>query len=167
MTTTPPHTPLFESAQDVERWLPRLQRLVDEQTDLATSLDRLSQLQSRAVAEADASTALEILGQREPLVARLVEIARDLEPFVVDRDTGQAPVRHLPPETRQSIQRRLTRLSDLMATIARRDQNDKESLEAMRSAIAADLAGVVTGRGALDAYRAAPTPGPQMQDRDA
>jgi hypothetical protein len=166
MSETIPTPSLFDPGPDHERWLPRLLRLVDEQTDLVMSLDRLSQLQSRAVAEGDPSGALEILAQRDPLVERMIEISRQLQPYVSESSGSPAPVRSLPPEPRGALQRRLSRLSEQLAAIAQRDHADKGALESMRAKVATELAGVATGRGVASAYQASGG-SPQMQDRSA
>ncbi len=176
-----PHAPSIPSApldveqyRDPSRWLPRLRRLVDDQTDLALSLDHLSSIQTEAVNRGDVATTLDVLAQREPLVERMTAISRELEPFlsqptIAGGVTGTtSPASRLQGELRSDLERRLSRLTDVMNRVNERDRADRARLESLRQHVADELASVATSKGAMSAYGSpSGVQNPSFQDRDA
>lgn len=162
----PTQDALAHDHHDPARWLARLHRLIDEQTDLALALDSLSRQQSRALAEGDAQSVLDVLAQREPIVAAMAEGARALEPFT---DARAGPLAALPVDERASVRRRVARYREALERVRTRDDADRQALEAMRAAVGEELATMAVGRTVIGAYgdaRSAPQP-PAFQDRRA
>src|SRR3954470_21497024 len=71
---------------DPARWLPRVQKLLDEQCELCVGLDSLSARQTQALGMGDTDGLLRILGQRQTLLDRVVEINAALEPFRANKE---------------------------------------------------------------------------------
>lgn len=177
--TTPPPPPGHPSGLDAEhyrdptRWLPRLRRLIDDQTDLALSLEHLSSIQSEAVNRGDVATTLDVLAQREPLVERMTAISRELEPFLsqpgsVGGGGSPSPASRLQGELRSDLERRLSRLTDVMNRVNERDREDRARLESLRQHVADELASVATSKGAMSAYGSrSGVQSPSFQDRSA
>lgn len=163
-----------EHYRDPSRWLPRLRRLIDDQTDLALSLDHLSSIQTDAVGRGDVTTTLDVLTQREPLVERMTAISRELEPFLSEPAGAGgsggtvSPASRLQGELRSDLERRLARLTDVMKRVNERDRADRARLESLRQHVADELASVATSKGAMSAYGSpSGVHNPAFQDRSA
>ena len=64
-----------------EVWLPRLQRLLSDQLDLAARLEAVDAKKSHALLEEDMDMYLVLLEERQPLITRLTELNEELKPF--------------------------------------------------------------------------------------
>src|ERR1051326_6559866 len=93
---------------DPARWLPRVNRLLDEQWELCVGLDSLSARQSQAAVLGDGDGLLRILGPRQGLGDRVVEISAALEPF---RAKKEELLGRLPPPQREGIVQRVGRIT--------------------------------------------------------
>lgn len=149
---------------DPARWLPRVNRLLDEQCELCVGLDSLSARQTQAVGIGDTDALLRIIGQRQTLVDRVSDINAALEPFRTKKDELVA---RLAPAQRDGIVQRVGKIAALVESVRSRDDQDRITLEKLRSGVADELANLSKAHGAAAAYAkstAAPT-GPKFQDR--
>jgi hypothetical protein len=148
---------------DPAKWLPRLNKLLDEQCELCVGLDTLSARQTQAVGIGDTDGLLRILGQRQTLVDRVTEINASLEPF---RSRKEELLGRLGPAQREGIVQRVGKIAALVESVRARDDQDRISIEKMRSAVADELANMTRVKGAAAAYaRNGATGGPMYQDR--
>ena len=148
---------------DPGRWLPRLNKLLDEQCELCVGLDSLSARQTQAVGIGDTDGLLRILGQRQSLVDRVVEINATLEPF---RARKEELLGRLVGVQREGIVQRVGKIAALVESVRARDDQDRVSLEKMRSGVADELANLTRVKGAAAAYaRNGAGGGAKYQDR--
>lgn len=157
-----------ESAADLpnERlaWGARVLELLGSQRDLYVQLDRLSQAQAGLVSAEDADGLLGVLGERERVMERVLEVNAALEPF--RRRWGDV-VEQLDDPARDSVNAIVAELETLTRSIAERDESDRRAMEARRAEIAGELGVVNRKQAAVRAYgsglRAAA--GPRYEDR--
>ena len=148
---------------------PRLVRLLEEQLELCRTLEALSQRQSEIVAAGDTDELLRVLGERQSAIDAIQRFNDEMEPF--RRDWGAIVARlDLPVRTR--VRQMVAEVQALIATVAQRDERDGALLSRQRERIAAEMAGVSRGRGAVSAYGASGgaaggTGGAIFQDRRA
>lgn len=135
-----------------QRWLPRLLKGLDEQLSAAAALEAMSVRQHALLAEGRVDEAMPILAEREPLVDTVTRLAGELEPFT--RELGSM-LSHLGAGDRAAVIDRVERLDAMVEGINARDAEDARRLDALRDGIAAELAAVQRGRGAMAAYGAA------------
>jgi hypothetical protein len=144
------------------KWLPRLLRLLDGQVELAGALDRLSQRQTDLLGSGDVAGVLVILGERQPIVDRLVATAAELEPFI--RRMGELLPGLAAPE-RAEVVSRVARIDELLGAVGARDEADGAALAAQRQRVGQELAELSKGGTALRAYGGEAGPvGPAFQD---
>lgn len=134
---------------DPAKWLPRLNKLLDEQCELCVGLDTLSSRQTQAVGIGDTDGLLRILGQRQTLVDRVVEINSSLEPF---RLRKEELLGRLAPAQREGVVQRVGKIAALVESVRARDDQDRIVIERMRSAVADELANLARVKGAAAAY---------------
>ncbi len=144
-------------------------RLLDDQCAACAALESLSGQQTRAIGGADTDLLLRIIGQRQPLVDRIGEINRRLEPFRSGKD---ALLSRLLPAQRDGVVQRVSKIAALVESVRARDDQDRITVERLRGAVADELAGLARGRGAAAAYAAAGSrspasvsSAPRFQDR--
>lgn len=130
-------------------WLPRLLSRLDEQLDLAAELQDLSRRQHHFAESGDFEHAIAIILQREPIVARMVQVDEDLRPFA--ESLGEL-LRLLPESDRTKVATKIQRLTELMAAVNQRDELDRSVLERRRSELAGELATLSRGKGAVASY---------------
>lgn len=156
---------------DPARWGPRLLRLLDEQMDSARTLLHLAEAQGRVVSGESLEELAGVLAQREPVVRAMVEQSAAIEPFVRNLGAAGGRVTAIPAGLRMSIEGKLRELEDLMGAIARRDEADCRLLAARRESVGAQLAEVLGGKAAVNAYGGSGAaepggPAPRFQDRE-
>jgi len=138
-----------ELGGDPARWLPRVNRLLDEQCELCVGLDSLSARQSQAAGLGDADGLLRILGQRQGMVDRVAQINVVLEPL---RARKEELLGRLAPAQRDGIVQRVGKIAALVESVRARDDRDRAVLEKMRSGVADELANLTRAKGAAAAY---------------
>jgi hypothetical protein len=142
----------------------RIEALLARQLELFAGLDALSERQSELIAGDEADGLLELLSERQRLIDGIAQANALLEPF---RSRWSDVMESLGQAERDRVRRRLDELSGLTARIAQRDENDRQQLERRRDAVAAELAQVHRGRGALAAYGGKAEGGARFHDREA
>jgi chaperonin cofactor prefoldin len=164
--TTPPTGPHADAQhRDPQRWLPRLNRVLDQQTDLYRQLNELGQAQSNHIEQGDTDALLTTLARRQSLINQIARLNTDVEPFAKDWPTLLSK---LPTEQRDDLKARIDTLDTLVADIAQRDESDRASLERKRNQISSDLRSVSNQRSAVNAYAgqaANANPAPRYQNR--
>jgi len=148
----------------------RLLRVAQRATDAAAQINTLSQRQSEALAAGDIELVLTILAERQPLVDELLSHHDELEPMVTAvAGSVLSGVKGITEPMRQEIHRVLSRLDELVTEVSLRDANDQSRLQAERTKLGEQLAGVAVSRGAVQAYNARPSNAastPLYQDRE-
>jgi hypothetical protein len=140
-------------------------RLLGRQHELFRELDGLSQRQTVLVAQGQTEALLEVLGDRQRVIDGIAETNAFLEPY---RSRWDAVTAGLPEATRARMRTRLDAMALLADGIARRDEADRMELEQRRNAVAAEMAQISRGRGAVSAYGAVKSdPPPTFSDREA
>lgn len=134
---------------DPAKWLPRLNKLLDEQCELCVGLDTLSARQTQAVGVGDTDGLLRILGQRQTLVDRVTDINALLEPFRVKKEELLG---RLVPAQREGVVQRVGKIAALVESVRARDDQDRIVIEKMRTAVADELANLTRVKGAAAAY---------------
>ena len=147
-------------------WGTRVVELLGTQRDLYVQLDRLSQAQAGLVSAEDADGLLGVLGEREQVMERVLEVNATLEPF--RRRWGDV-VEQLDEPARASVNAIVAELETLTRSIAERDEADRRAMEARRAEIAGELGVVNRKQAAMRAYGSASGPGasagPRYEDR--
>jgi len=150
---------------DPTRWMPRLERLLEEQASLCASLNDLGRRQGEHIRADEMETLLGVLAERQRVIERFTEVSQELEPF---RARWEELMAAAPPQRREAFRKRVDELSAAIQEVAARDEQDREALAARRQTLASELSGVQQGRGAVAAYgRSDARPaGPRYQDRE-
>lgn len=149
--------------EDPARWGPRLSRLLERSCQVCRELDGLSAGQSGVVRSGDTDGLLVILAQRQTLIDELGRLNDEIEPF---RRRWELYVARLSAEERARLEAMVAELTSLIGQIGERDDADKVALEGQRSALAAEINGVRSAKGAVAAYGRRPGEGGAMyQDR--
>lgn len=141
-----------------------VQRLLDEQLGLCHQLDELSQRQSSLIDDGAYEELLELLTQREGVIASLTKGQEKLDPV---RTQWDGYLSSLPQELQASVRQRADELSTITARIAKRDQADQDKLKLNRTETAKELKSVSQSRGALSAYTRHGDNVPTFQDQRA
>jgi hypothetical protein len=141
-----------------------VQRLLDEQLGLCRQLDELSLRQSALIDEGDYEALLELLAQREGVIASLTKGQQELDPV---RLRWEAFLASLSDERAASVRERADQLSTVTARIAKRDQADQDKIKRNRDEASAQLKTVSRTRGALSAYTRRGDNVATFQDRSA
>jgi len=134
---------------DPAKWMPRLERLLDEQRELYESLERLSQRQAELIERDEMEALLGVLQERQGVIDRLSQANEQFEPF---RSRWSELMASAPAARRDEFQRCIAELSELAGRIAQRDEDDRRALESRRQSVAGELRSVAKGRGAVAAY---------------
>jgi len=127
----------------------RLIRLLENQRDLYVKLRELSDQQRAMISGDRPELLLNILRQRQDLVAALSRLNDELGPF---RRNWDAMYAALPDAHRERAAGLLEEVNTLLRNILRTDQEDGALLSARKQAVAAELAGVSGGQAANVAY---------------
>ena len=135
------------------QWADGLERRLALAEELFERLGSLGERQRELVEQGDAPGVLEILRERQEIVSRIAEMSEGLEPFRARWDRV-AP--GLDAERRGIIQARLDSLTDAAGQIARRDEEDRRTLERKRDELARELSGLDSGRAAIRVGRPDP-----------
>lgn len=144
-------------------WAPRLSRVLDEQCRLYEQLDELSQHQSVCVDSGETELLLDVLAQRQGVVEQVTEVNGLLEPFVSKWD---ALAESLDDSQREALRGKLARLDELVERITKRDEEDRQKLEAQKGRVAQELGTAVRQKSAAAAYgKSAGQSGARFQDR--
>ncbi|MFI4856053.1 MAG: flagellar export chaperone FlgN [Phycisphaerales bacterium JB065] len=145
-------------------WAPRLARVLDEQCRLYEQLDELSQHQSVCVESGETELLLDVLAQRQGVVEQVTEVNGLLEPFVSRWDSLAGA---LDDSQRDALRTKLARLDELVERISKRDEEDRQKLEAQKGQVAKELGSAVRQKNAAAAYgrSGGVQPGPRFQDR--
>lgn len=152
-----------------DRWVPRLQRLLDRQHGLYTELDTLSRQQGGHIESGDTSALLSVLTARQTIIDQIATVNTDLDPFVRSWSRLLAQVT---PDQRTDLESRFSSIDTLVAGIARRDDDDRHRLETRRKSVSDSIASASRARAAASAYTGADTGArtavaPRYQDREA
>lgn len=137
------------SHAEPEVWLPRLQRLLGDQIELAGQLETIDASKSAALLDEDMDMYLVLLEERQPLITRLTELNEELKPFA---DRFALLATSLKDEQREAVYAQAGQLDAALQQITERDTAEAAWLAERRDGIARDLSNVRTGRAALGAY---------------
>jgi len=148
---------------DAAEWAARLERRLTLAEELFEQLGSMGARQRELIESSDAQALLDLLRERQVLLARIGEMSEGVDPF---RTRWAEVSGQIDPERRRLIQARLDSLTDAAAQIARRDESDRKSLESKRDAIARELAGVDSAQSAVSAYAEQRSSAPRFQDRE-
>lgn len=151
-----------------DRWVPRLQRLLDRQLGSYSELDVLSRQQGGHIESGDTGALLSVLTARQTIIDQIATVNAELEPFVRSWTRLLAQVT---PDQRADLEQRFTGIDELVAGIARRDDDDRQRLESRRKSVSDSIASASRARAAASAYSGdasarAPVV-PRYQDREA
>ncbi len=141
-----------------------VQRLLDEQLGLCGQLDALSLRQSALIDEGDYEALLELLAQREGVIASLTKGQEQLDPV---RLRWEAFLATLCDERAAGVRERADQLSTITSRIAKRDRADQDKIKRSRDETSAQLNTVSRTRGALAAYTRQGDNVATFQDRSA
>jgi hypothetical protein len=143
----------------------RLSELLDLQHGLLTALDDLSRRQIALIDTDDGERLLQVVGQRQQVIDRVLEAGKLLEPLRAEWNRGADAI---PADDRDAVRRRIDAVTRLMDAIAARDEEARRRLVRRRDLLAAEMAGVDRGRTAVAAYAEPARPhAPRFQDREA
>lgn len=137
--------------ESTPRWLhsQRLIRLLTDQRDLYDKLRLLSERQRNLIAGDRPELLLNILQDRQKLVASLAQINEKLSPFRRDWNGIYAK---LGPEIQSQASELLEQINSILNAILKSDQEDSDLLSARKQAVSQSLSGVAGGRAANAAY---------------
>ncbi len=140
--------------------------LLEAQVGLVANLDELSLRQAELIEAEDAEPLLKLLASRQGILDELAGLQAEFRPL---RERWPQILEGFGHAQRLQIQRRLDGLAAAASQIARRDEEARTRLGTRRDELAAQIADVGRGRGALAAYSRPPTSasGPTFQDREA
>ena len=141
-----------------------VQRLLDGQLGLCRQLDELSLRQSALIDEGEYEELLELLAQREDVIASLTKGQEKLDPV---RTKWDGFLSSLTEELQARIRQQADELSTITARIAKRDQADQRKLKLNRDETTRQLNAVSRSRGALSAYTRRGDNVPTFQDQRA
>jgi flagellar biosynthesis/type III secretory pathway chaperone len=131
------------------RWLDAVAGLLDEQGELCGRLEQLGAEQSGHVETGNTEELLSVLGQRQLVLDRVMQINEILEPF---RSNRESVMNRLVAMDRDALQRRIDRIADSVDRVRRRDDEDRKRLEQQRKSVADELSNMTRLRGAAAAY---------------
>src|SRR5690606_12661605 len=141
--------------------------LLERQLAVYQELEELSRRQIDLIEADDTDGLLSLLAARELVLERLTAISAELAPLKAD---WPQLTEGLSESARQRCRNAIDEIAQVAETLAQRDAHDRAALERRRADVAAELAGLSTGRGAVSAYGALQGPGqqaPRYQDREA
>ena len=153
-----------------DRWVPRLQRMLERQHGLYSELDGLSRQQSGHIESGDTDALLGVLTSRQALIDQISSVNAELEPFV---RSWTRLVAQVTEEQRREVEGRFAALDVVIGGIARRDDEDRARLEARRRAVSESISSANRARAAASAYGGSPAGAvsgsvvPRYQDREA
>jgi len=158
-----PFDPLAQGARAAD-WAPLLIQALAAQCELCTALQALAERQSVLIRSGDGDALLRVLAERQGLVDQISELNDHVAPYRRQWETCMAAVS---PEQRAALDTLVSTLTLAVDAIARQDDADRAALESQRSAISAELTGVVRGKGAVAAYAGSHAPPqPRYQDQN-
>ena len=123
--------------------------LLKEQRDLDLRLQVLSERQRTLISGDRPELLLNILGDRQSLVAALAAVNEKLSPY---RRNWQSVYETLPIVTRHTATELLEEINGMLQVILKADQEDQALLSARKQAVARSLNDVSGGRAANAAY---------------
>jgi hypothetical protein len=129
--------------------LQRLISLLSEQRDLYRRLRELSEQQRTLITGDRPEMLLNILRERQSLVAALARLNEQLAPF---RRDWEGLYRGLPAPVREQANVLLHEINGLLRVILKTDHEDTALLSARKQAVAAQIEQVSGGRSANTAY---------------
>jgi len=143
------------------RDVPTLVELLERQCRLYTDLKSFSDQQAKLIAgglgdEADSEQLLRLLAQRQRVIDELTQLHDRLAPWRNDWDAYWAK---LSSADQQRIGPLVRQVESMLAQIIKQDEIDRRQLEAARQHVGAQMQRVISGGGALNAYRAAQSAG--------
>jgi hypothetical protein len=158
--------PTDASLDHPDRWVPRLQRMLDRQVALYTELDTLSRQQADLIDSGDTATLLAVLTSRQSLIDQITTANADLDPFVRSWPLLLAQITEA---QRSDLEARFAGLDTLIGGIATRDDDDRRRLESRRKAASETISSANRARAAASAYAPAARGAaiPRYQDREA
>ena len=127
----------------------KLVELLKEQRDLYVRLQELSERQRTLISGDRPELLLNILRDRQTLVAALAKVNERLSPY---RRDWQQVYDKLPTATREAASELLNEINGMLQVILRTDQEDQALLAARKQAVARALGDVSGGQVANSAY---------------
>lgn len=129
----------------------RLIELLSQQRTLYLRLQDLSEQQRTLIAEQKPEQLLNILRDRQALVAESAKINTELAPF---RKNWKQVYDALPTQLRDSAAALLNDINGMLRLILKEDQQDSALLSARKQAVAKDMRGVASAQSVNRAYAA-------------
>ncbi len=154
----------LDALGNVHIWLGRLTRLMDDQQQLLQRLDAIGEKQSALIEAVDTQGLLTLLGERQVLIEKVLEIQEELDPF---RQRWDELNQSLKADQQEAVAKQIDDLGELMKRVCQRDEHDSMLLSKQRDHLADQLTGVSRGRSALSAYHNPDKHNiPRYQDRE-
>lgn len=151
-------TPLTAEATDI----PALIALLRRQQAIYRQLRQLSDSQSALITQGQPELLLTILSQRQKLIDDAAMLNTDLEPF---RRRWAAIWAGLNDGDRQTIGDMVREVQEMLGAIVQQDERDRQSLQAAKGRVGAELQGLTRAAGAVNAYRQAPAAGNRFTNK--
>jgi len=129
--------------------------LLSEQRDIYLRLRTLSEQQRGLISSDRPDTLLQVLHDRQAMVARLARLNEQLAPFQGRWESGLA---QLAPDVRARATALLDEIKSLLGHILKTDQEDSALLSARKQAVARELSETAGGRTVHAAYGAQSKP---------
>lgn len=147
-------------------WGPRLERLIQRQTELYEQLLEMTSSQAELIDRDDGGEALiELLRARQGYVDEVAQHNELIEPFVGKWDELSAA---LDEATRASLTEKLGRLMELIDRMVKRDDEGREAIASRRETLSGELNNISRNKTAVSTYaRSGVTNPPRYQDRRA
>lgn len=140
----------------------RLESLLNEAGELVDQLQAVGAEQRHAIESGQVQQIVEVVAKRDPIVQSMIRVGEELGAFIEDPAT-QAVISE---QTYSGALLRIAGYEHTMKRLREQDARDQAQMEKTRDKIAAQLAGMGSGKSALRAYSSRPaTPNPIMQDK--
>ena len=139
-----------------------LAELLDRQARLYDQLQRLSDTQSRLVADANAEPLLEVLSQRQQLIDQLVAVSEQVEPYKQDWAEIWGALDHA---AREHLRGLIERVRGRLDEIIEQDELDRKALSEHRQAAGQEVQQMRHGAVVNRAYGRSMPAEPRYTDR--
>lgn len=140
----------------------RLESLLDEAGVLVDQLQAVGAEQRHAVESGQVQQIVEVVAKRDPIVQSMIRVGEELGAFIEDPTTKTT----ICEQTLNGALLRIAGYEHTMKRLREQDARDQAQMEQTRDKLAAQLAGMGSGKSALRAYSSrSSTPNPIMQDK--
>lgn len=145
-------------------WAPRLSRILERQQQLYEQLEMMGADQRRVIDAGQTDLLLEILGRRQQVIDQIATTNDEVLPFSKSWDR-LAPM--LSEQQRTLLRERFDRVATAVERICRRDESDRQALEAQRRRVGEEVAQLARAQDAVAAYGRPADSSARFEDRQA